>query len=44
MLSIFYQKNENTELFKALEANGIVKPQNYIPLYKNFFDFFTTKL
>jgi len=39
MLSIFYQKNENTELFKALEANGIVKPQNYIPLYKNFFSF-----
>jgi len=39
MLSIFYQKNENTKLFKTLEANGIVSPQNYIPLYRSFFSF-----
>lgn len=39
MISVFYQKNENTELFKALEENGISAPQNYIPIYKNFFSF-----
>ena len=39
MLSIFYQKNENVKLFETLEANGITKPQNYIPLYRKFFSF-----
>lgn len=39
MLSIFYQKNENSKLFKTLEENGIVAPQNYIPLYNQFFAF-----
>ena len=39
MLSIFYQKNENTKLFETLEENGITLPQNYIPLYRKFFSF-----
>ena len=39
MLSIFYQKNENSKLFKTLEDNGIFNPQNYIPIYKIFFSF-----
>jgi hypothetical protein len=35
-----YKKNENQLLFKSLEENptfGILKPQNYIPLYNSFF-------
>jgi hypothetical protein len=35
-----YKKNENQILFKSLEENptfGILKPQNYIPLYNAFF-------
>ena len=38
MFDINYTKNNNTELFKSLEDNDVMKPQNYIPLYKNFFD------
>ena len=38
MFDINYTKNNNTDLFKSLEDNDVMKPQNYIPLYKNFFD------
>ena len=37
MFSINYVKNDNNNLFKTLEDNDIVNPQNYIPLYKLFF-------
>ena len=36
-----YKKNDNLQLFKSLEENpdfGIVKPQNYIPLYNLYFE------
>ena len=36
MFSINYVKNDNNNLFKTLEDNDIVNPQNYIP-YINFF-------
>ena len=35
-----YKKSDNQALFKCLEENndfGILEPQNYIPLYNNFF-------
>ena len=38
MLEIGYKKLNNTDLFKTLETNDINSPQNYIPLYKNFFN------
>ena len=39
MVSIFYQKNNNKNLFKSLEEIvDFTKNQNYIPIYKNFFN------
>ena len=39
MFSIFYQKNNNKDLFKSLEEIvDSTKNQNYIPIYKNFFN------
>ena len=32
-----YQKRKNVELFKNLENFDLVKTQNYIPIYQNFF-------
>jgi len=37
MFKLHYRKNDNKDLFSALEAQGITKPQNYIPLYQRFF-------
>ena len=37
MFDIFYNKNNNTNLFKYLEKNGFSNIQNYIPLYSSFF-------
>ena len=40
MAIINYQKRKNTELFKSLEDPNIVNlsnPQNFIPIYSNFF-------
>ena len=37
MFELFYKKNNNTELFKYLGANGFLNTQNYVPLYSNFF-------
>ena len=37
---ITYSKNKNEILFKSLEKEelvGIDRPQNYIPIYRNFF-------
>jgi hypothetical protein len=34
---IHYQKRKNTELFKTLEKESLLQPQNYIPLYDRFF-------
>jgi hypothetical protein len=31
-----YKKRKNSDLFKCLEKFGLVKTQNYIPLYTNF--------
>ena len=36
-ITVNYEKRRNTELFKNLEKLGFEKPQNYIPIYKNFF-------
>jgi hypothetical protein len=39
-----YKKSDNQVLFKSLEENpdfGILEPQNYIPLYDNFFSLST---
>ena len=36
-ITVNYEKRKNTEFFKNLEKLGFEKPQNYIPLYKNFF-------
>jgi len=37
MFSINYVKNDNNNLFKTLEDNDIINPQNYIHIYKLFF-------
>jgi hypothetical protein len=40
-----YKKNDNQQLFKSLEENpgfGIIKPQNYIPLYNLYFSLLPT--
>jgi len=40
-----YKKSDNQALFKCLEENndfGILEPQNYIPLYNNFFSLSAT--
>ena len=37
---IYYKKNNNKELFKNLENQELTElsaPQNYIPIYHNFF-------
>ena len=40
MFTVFYKKNKNQKLFKNLkETQGLSKIQNYIPIYKLFFDF-----
>lgn len=36
-ITVNYEKRKNTELFQSLEKMGFEKPQNYIPIYKNFF-------
>ena len=40
-LEFTYKKDDNRKLFKSLEENqetfGILEPQNYIPLYNQFF-------
>lgn len=39
MFNVFYKKNKNKELFKSLqESQGLSKIQNYIPIYKLFFE------
>ena len=41
MIKIDYQKRKNLELFKSLEnpdTTFLSKPQNYIPIYKRFFE------
>ena len=41
MITVNYQKRKNTELFKGLEKSDslfLSKTQNYIPIYKKFFD------
>ena len=38
MFNIFYKKNDNKSLFKEFNDVGIEKIQNYIPLYKKFFN------
>ena len=37
MFDLYYNKNNNTNLFKYLEKNGFSNIQNYIPLYSSFF-------
>tara|TARA_B110000046_G_scaffold139137_1_gene145496 strand:+ start:1432 stop:3078 length:1647 start_codon:yes stop_codon:yes gene_type:complete len=38
MFELYYKKSENGALFKMFEDNNLVKIQNYIPIYKRFFD------
>ena len=38
MIDIYYKKNDNTNLFKDFEKLGLHKNQNYIPIYKKFFN------
>ena len=41
MFNIFYRKNNNKKIFKSLEKSdnmNLTNIQNYVPLYKNFFD------
>jgi len=38
MFNIYYKKNDNKTLFKKFENIGIKKIQNYIPIYKHFFN------
>jgi len=39
MFNVFYKKNKNKKLFKSLqETHGLSKIQNYIPIYKLFFE------
>ena len=37
MIEIMYKKYSNKDLFKSLEKFGILKAQNYIPIYENWF-------
>jgi len=37
MFDLYYNKNDNSALFKSLNDIGICKVQNYVPLYKQFF-------
>ena len=38
MFNIYYQKNNNSVLFKTFKENGLDSIQNYIPLYRKFFN------
>jgi hypothetical protein len=38
MFDIYYKKNDNSKLFKLFEENNLVNIQNYIPIYKRFFE------
>jgi len=38
MFSIYYNKNNNSALFKHLEKNDFQNVQNYVPLYDNYFN------
>ena len=38
MFNIYYKKNNNKALFKEFKNVGIEKIQNYIPIYKHFFN------
>ena len=38
MFQLYYKKNDNSKLFNSLSNIGISNIQNFIPLYKNFFD------
>lgn len=38
MFELFYQKNDNSALFTTFKENGMNHIQNYIPLYKKFFN------
>jgi hypothetical protein len=38
MFEIFYKKNDNGALFKEFGENNLKDIQNYIPLYKNYFN------
>ena len=38
MFSIYYNKNNNSNLFKHLEKNDFQKVQNFVPLYLNYFN------
>ena len=36
MFEISYNKNNNKKLFSNLEEEGIIKVQNYLPIYDRF--------
>ena len=38
MFSIYYNKNNNSNLFEYLEKNNFQKVQNFVPLYLNYFN------
>ena len=38
MFNIYYKKNNNKALFKEFKNVGIENIQNYIPIYKHFFN------
>lgn len=38
MFELYYKKNNNSALFKELGENKLRKIQNYIPIYKKFFN------
>ena len=38
MFDIFYKKNDNKQLFKDFKKMEINDIQNYIPIYKKFFN------
>jgi len=38
MFSIYYNKNNNSNLFEHLEKNDFQKVQNFVPLYLNYFN------
>lgn len=38
MFSLYYKKNDNSELFSQLKDAGCAEIQNYIPIYSTFFE------
>ena len=38
MFSLYYKKNDNSELFSQLKASVCAEIQNYIPIYSTFFE------